>query len=196
MSLTEAPINLRTALGLGHFPASLQRASSLPPGIGLLRTPTAAKASSISRKATTTRPLKIRCSVSAWQLLQPRKTIWPKKKNYLLDQEYQGYFGIVGLDKWKCEGFYLRYFYCHCHSLWSVSGISSLMSQVFSQSRFLVIPSKQGIRATRSGQWRCHLSRPLIFSCWATCVKPSNCHSGYRPLSFGFGRPGLVPAMT
>lgn len=22
-----------------------------------------------------------------------------KKKNYLLDQEYQGYFGIVGLDK-------------------------------------------------------------------------------------------------
>lgn len=83
MSLTEAPINLRTALGLGHFPASLQRASSLPPGIGLLRTPTAAKASSISRKATTTRPLKIRCSVSAWQLSQPRKTIWPKKKKII-----------------------------------------------------------------------------------------------------------------
>lgn len=191
MPLSETQINVKS-FRPPNFTASFQSTSSTSPGNSLLRSPTAAEASSTTRchcTASQNKMLSLRL-----QPLQPWKN--HLAKTYLLHQEYKNYFGNTCFYKWKREKSYLRDFYCHCHSLWSVPGVSSLMLLVLSHSRFMVIPSNQGIQGTCSGQGRCHLSSPLTFSGWVTCVKPSNCRSGYRPLNFSFARSGLVPPIT
>lgn len=190
--MLQGPNKSKNSFGPSSLPGSFQRASSVPPGNSLLGSLTAAKSSS-TRERPTARHLKIRCSAYATALAAMTVHL---AKIYLFDQEYKSYLGSACFYKWKCEDCYRRYFFSHGLSLWSTPGISSLTLHILSQSRFLVIPSKQGIQGTCSGHWRCYLSHPLIFSCWVTCTQPSNCHLGYRPLSFSFGRSGLVPPIT
>ena len=76
MPLSETQINVKS-FRPPNFTASFQSTSSTSPGNSLLRSPTAAEASSTTGEPTA-RHLKIRCSAYACSLCGHEKTIWPK----------------------------------------------------------------------------------------------------------------------
>lgn len=115
-------------------------------------------------------------------------------KIYLFDQEYKSHFRNMCSYKLKHDNCYLYYVSDRC-PLGKCLRVPSFKVQVVSPNHSMVIPSRQGIWGICSGQQRCHFSHPLIFS-RVTCTKPENCHWGYRPLNYSFGRSGLVPPIT